>query len=317
MAVIIGSARCDENGSINGVKGNQTGRELAQEQYYRHKYSWFALRCKDPNKALMMSYCMASACNNPKFGYSQSDRYSGLYESKRVGYNTAKVNTACNVDCSSLVRICLAYAGFDVGEFYTGNEYDVIMETGAFDDVTGSIDQDTGEGLCTGDILVSQVNGHTVIVTSGKDPAGAVAVSGITECSVGESEQAVYRMYYPGTGEHLLTAAIEEANALLSLGWQSEGVAFIAPKESDVAVFRVCASMHSLVTSVGELHILVENGWHFEGIAFHSGGDVPVFRMYNPNSGDHVFTASETERDDLELHGWSPEGVAFYAVRKA
>ena len=314
MAVIIGSARISENGTIDGAKGNQSGKELAQERYYRHRHSWYAMRCKDPNKALMMSYCMASACNNPKFGYSQSDRYSGLYESKRVGYNTAKVNTACNVDCSSLVRICLAYAGFDVGEFYTGNEYDVIMATGAFDDVTDTFDQDTGEGLCTGDILVSQAKGHTVIVTSGKDPAPAPEV---TPCSVGDNEQAVYRMYYPGTGEHLLTAAIEEANALLTLGWQSEGVAFIAPKESDTAVFRVCAGMHSYLTDIGELHILTENGWRFEGIAFHSGGDVPVYRMYNPNSGDHVFTVSETERDDLELHGWSPEGIAFYAVREA
>lgn len=30
----------------------------------------------------------------------------------------------------------------------------------------------------------------------------------------------------------------------------------------------------------------------------------------------YVFTAEEIERDDLELHGWSPEGAAFYAVRE-
>lgn len=124
-------------------------------------------------------------------------------------------------------------------------------------------------------------------------------------------------MYEPTRGEHLLTAAIEEANALLVLGWQSEGVAFIAPRESDTAVFRICAGMHTLITAIGELHILIEHGWRFEGIAFHAGGEVPIYRMYNPNNGDHLFTAEEIERDDLELHGWSPEGVAFYAVRKA
>lgn len=316
MAIMIGSARIDESGGINGKKGDQTGKEVAQEKYYRHKYSWFVMRCKDPDKALMMSYCMASACNNPAFGYSQGDRYSGLYEAKRVGYDTAKVSTPCNVDCSSLVRLCLLYAGYDVGEFYTGNEYTVIMATGAFEDVTHSINQDTGEGLCSGDILVSQAKGHTVIVTSGKDPGGDAPAPTITPCPVNEGEEAVYRMYDPIKGEHLLTANVEEANVLLGMDWKSEGVAFIAPKESDTAAFRMCASMHTLITDITELHILVENGWKFEGIAFHAGGSVPVYRLYNPGNGDHLFTTSETERDDLELHGWSPEGIAFFAVRK-
>ena len=86
MAIIIGSARISEDGTINGAKGDQTGREVAQESYYRHRYDWDVLRCKDPNRALMMSYDMASACNNPAFGYSQSDRYSGLYEAKKVRF---------------------------------------------------------------------------------------------------------------------------------------------------------------------------------------------------------------------------------------
>lgn len=313
MSIIIGSARIDENGSINGKKGDQTGREVAQEQYYRHKYSWFVLRCKDPNRALMMSFDMASACNNPAFGYSQSDRYSGLYEAKRVGYNTAKVSTTCNVDCSSLVRICLAYAGYEVGDFYTGNEYSVVMDTGAFEDVTALINQDTGEGLYTGDILVSQTRGHTAIVTSGKDPLEVLPEEHITPCPVGENEAAIYRMYNPNTGEHMLTAMIEEADALLGMGWKSEGVAFIAPKESDKAVYRMYAGMHTYITDIGELHLLCENNWHFEGIAFHSGGSIPVYRLYNPNTGDHLFTISGAEKDSLE--GWTYESIAFFALR--
>lgn len=316
MGIIIGSARCDEYGNISGRKGDQTGREVAQEEYYLHRLGWNVLRCKDPNKALMMAYCMASMCNNNNFGYSQPDRYSGLYESKKVGYDTAKVANPCNVDCTSGVRICVSYAGYEVGDFYTVTEYDTIMATGGFEDVTDSVDPATGEGLFTGDILVTKGKGHTAIVTEGKDPLSSETSEKIVPCEVGENEQAVYRMYDPERGEHLLTTSIEEANALLTLGWKSEGMAFIAPKESDTAVFRMCASMHALITSIGELHILVENGWRFEGVAFHAGGDVPVYRMYNPNNGDHVFTVEETERDDLELHGWSPEGVAFHAVRK-
>lgn len=168
--VIIGSARISEHGTIDGRGGDQTGREVAQEPYYLHTYSWYVLRCKDPNKALMMSYDMASACMNDYFGYSQDDRYSGFYEAEKVGFDCAKVSTPCNVDCSTLARICLIYAGYYIGDFYTGNEYTKIMETGAFDDVTDSIDLTTGEGLYTGDILVTQTRGHTAIVTQGIHP---------------------------------------------------------------------------------------------------------------------------------------------------
>ena len=38
---------------------------------------------------------------------------------------------------------------------------------------------------------------------------------------------------------------------------------------------------------------------------------VDMFRMYNPNSGEHFYTGSEEERDDLVNVGWHYEGVAF------
>lgn len=65
----------------------------------------------------------------------------------------------------------------------------------------------------------------------------------------------------------------------------------------------------------GELHVLVDNGWNFEGIAFHAGGSVPVYRLYNPNNGDHVFTTSASEKDSLVGLGWSNEEIAFFAIR--
>ena len=38
---------------------------------------------------------------------------------------------------------------------------------------------------------------------------------------------------------------------------------------------------------------------------------VPMFRMYDPNGGEHFYTGSEEERDILEAAGWDYEGVAF------
>lgn len=168
--VIIGSARISEYGTIDGRGGDQTGREVAQEPYYLHSLGWDVLRCIAPDRALMMSYDMASACNNVNIGYSQNDRYSVLYEAAKVAYDLAKIENPCNADCSSLVRACLIYAGYHVGDFYTGNEYNIIVDTGAFIDVTDSVDLSTGEGLYTGDILITTQKGHTAIVTQGIHP---------------------------------------------------------------------------------------------------------------------------------------------------
>ena len=39
---------------------------------------------------------------------------------------------------------------------------------------------------------------------------------------------------------------------------------------------------------------------------------VPMYRMYNPNSGEHFYTGSEVERDNLVAAGWNYEGVGFH-----
>ena len=36
-----------------------------------------------------------------------------------------------------------------------------------------------------------------------------------------------------------------------------------------------------------------------------------MFRMYDPNSGEHFYTGSEVERDNLVAEGWNYEGVGF------
>lgn len=40
-----------------------------------------------------------------------------------------------------------------------------------------------------------------------------------------------------------------------------------------------------------------------------------MYRLYNPNSGEHFYTANSAERDNLKRLGWSLEGVAWYAAR--
>jgi len=43
---------------------------------------------------------------------------------------------------------------------------------------------------------------------------------------------------------------------------------------------------------------------------------VPMFRMYDPNSGEHFYTGAEAERDFLVEAGWHYEGVGFNFPRE-
>ena len=45
-------------------------------------------------------------------------------------------------------------------------------------------------------------------------------------------------------------------------------------------------------------------------------GTVAMQRLYNPNSGEHFYTASEGEKDNLVNAGWNYEGIGWYAVKE-
>ncbi len=43
---------------------------------------------------------------------------------------------------------------------------------------------------------------------------------------------------------------------------------------------------------------------------------ITMFRLYNPNSGEHFYTASAKERDILKGYGWNDEGTGWIAPKK-
>ena len=44
-----------------------------------------------------------------------------------------------------------------------------------------------------------------------------------------------------------------------------------------------------------------------------TSNEVETYRVYNPNSGEHLYTKSAAERDKLVKARWKDEGVAFYS----
>ena len=65
MSVKIGSARIDENGNAKGGKaGDQTGKEVSTQSWYRHGKGWRVFRAKDPAVAEKIAQDMQWACDN-------------------------------------------------------------------------------------------------------------------------------------------------------------------------------------------------------------------------------------------------------------
>lgn len=174
MTLIIGSARVDERGKYNGGSaGDQTGKEVSTQAYYRHSKGWYVLRAKNVSHANALASAMQQACNNNNIGYDQSNRGGVITQIKKYGaLNKIAVKTEC--DCSSLVRACIIQAcGKDVGNFTTSNEASVLANSGLFESKKAV---DSSTVLYNGDILVTKTKGHTVIVTSGNARANTVTV---------------------------------------------------------------------------------------------------------------------------------------------
>ena len=185
MAVLMGSAHGDENRAAHGGKaGDQTGKEVSLEKWYKHKKGWRVLRAVDEKARDKIAVAMERACANDNIGYDQWQRDTLLKVVKDKGFDPAKADKACETDCSALVRVCCAYAfGSDIvltaapdARFSTANMCKILVSTGLFTELTGAEYTDKSDNLRRGDILCTKTQGHTVVVLSnganaGKEPA--------------------------------------------------------------------------------------------------------------------------------------------------
>lgn len=167
MAVLVGSARIDENGKSSGGKaGSQTSKEISTQNWYLHSKGWVLIRPKDSNAAEKIAKNMEYACDSDYVGYDQSQNTTLASEAKKYGYDISKVKTPCETDCARLVRVCCLYAGIEVGDFYTGNMKNYLEKTGKFEVLTSDKYCKSSDYLKRGDILVTKTKGHTVVVLS-------------------------------------------------------------------------------------------------------------------------------------------------------
>lgn len=174
MGLLVGSARINENGDLTGGKaGDQTKKEVGTQAYYMHSKGWYCLRPKDISVANAIADAMLQACQNDNIGYCQSHRTGVIDQLKKHG-SLAKIATATEADCSSLVRACCIQAGFDPGNFNTSSEAATLAYSGKFQ---SKISVSSSTTLYNGDILVTKTKGHTVVVVSGNPRQAKQSVS--------------------------------------------------------------------------------------------------------------------------------------------
>lgn len=151
--------------------------------------------------------------------------------------------------------------------------------------------------------------------------AGALVASGIVG-NLGVSgalADTIYRNYNTVSGEHLYTSHYEWVTlANTTSDWTQDSVTFDEPA-TGVNIYRVYnpnSGEHLFTGSAYEASQLMKIGWRSEGVAFHSGGQIPVYRLYNPAAGigAHLNTANSYEKSQLIKVGWRYEGVAWYAL---
>lgn len=99
-----------------------------------------------------------------------------------------------------------------------------------------------------------------------------------------QNEIIINRVYNPNTGEHLFTPSNFEESYLIDIGWKGEGNAFFVPDPTTADGY-------------------INNG-------------PSIQRLYNPNSGEHFYTASAYEASYLVSQGWRRDLVTIPTAKK-
>lgn len=119
-------ASISEKGTANGIKGDQTIREVKLGNYYNFGQNEF-LRPLNEEIGKKIAIAAARIAINDNIGYGQIDRKSSYNEFCKIKWDINKikdVKVKCNIDCSELalcaVNFALGYAALP-STLYTGN----------------------------------------------------------------------------------------------------------------------------------------------------------------------------------------------------
>ncbi len=123
----------------------------------------------------------------------------------------------------------------------------------------------------------------------GLAPAAALAKPAAEEDLV-----CVVRLYNKWSGEHLFSTDAKEIADLEARGWENEGTYWKAP------------AVYYKDSKGVEHHPAIKDNKY-----------MPVYRLYNPYTSDHLYTTDLVEYTNLMAAGWNGEDIKFASAAKA
>lgn len=172
MSILIGHASIDENGRAGGGQaGDQTGKEVYIGSWYAGNWN-VVLRPVSVEIAEKMATACEILCKGNYVGYDQYQRNTLWDELEKVGWDAAKLKTACETDCSAFMSACARAAGIDIPRVAMGGgQYNAPVtytmrnafgSTGKFHVLTDTKYITSDKYLKRGDVLVRE-SGHTAM----------------------------------------------------------------------------------------------------------------------------------------------------------
>ena len=178
----------DENGGIAGGQAGDQGGEWTLIGWYSRPWNCI-LRHPDTSVRAKLSYLGAAAAKNDKIGYDQGQRTTYWEELKKVGYDPAKITTACEADCSAGVCSNVKAAGYLLNipalqniQILATPSMRVEFKNAGFEVLTDSKYLNSDANLVAGDILLNDAC-HTAmwvdenVGTAGSNAGGTVISS--------------------------------------------------------------------------------------------------------------------------------------------
>ena len=211
MGVRIGHASISENGTVNGTKGDGTGKEVCVREWYSKPWDFMAIH---PEEAVREKHAKAveAACANDNIGYGQGDRNTLNTLAKAVGYDLSRVGK-CNCDCSSLQHVAAVASGA-AGVSYGGNGWTTstmktALQKAGYKIITARECLDNAAYCVRGAIYVKTAS-HTVCgLDNGANCKKTLEKAGLTASAQQNTAAAGERTYTVKKGDTLSKIASE------------------------------------------------------------------------------------------------------------
>jgi hypothetical protein len=136
----------------------------------------------------------------------------------------------------------------------------------------------------------------------------------VTFNTVSAETNAVWRLYNPKNGDHMLSANYQEANIYIMNGWTSDGVISYTIPTGTISVHRMFnpgTNRHTVATGPG-ISALMSQGWTDDGELFKAPATgTPT---WNLGKGNQAFsTANPGEVAAYQRAGWVISGIIYYS----